>query len=178
MLSQIPLLSFHEKHKSRLSTDLEHRTAVNPSNHLPSCCFFTILNSRQTLTALTTSPDAKQVAAGFSDSMIRVYNLAGLAKQRGFLSKRVREQGLAPPVASKRRRGVDEMDVDLEDEELQVWWRSTLSIFVGTYQFECCFGFAMPFALAQHCVTTASMQPRPTKIQKQTHCRILMYKCI
>eukprot|EP00878_Enallax_costatus_P005372 GHUV01005641.1.p1 GENE.GHUV01005641.1~~GHUV01005641.1.p1 ORF type:complete len:497 (+),score=116.83 GHUV01005641.1:382-1872(+) len=118
-MPMIPVLPFHEKHKSRINADLEHRTTVNPADHLPSCCFFTILNSRQTLTALTTSPDAKQVAAGFSDSMIRVYNLAGLAKQRGVLSKRVREQALAPSVAGKRRRGADDMDVDLEEEELQ-----------------------------------------------------------
>lgn len=122
----------HEKHKARIISDLEARTTVNPTDHLPSCCFFTVLNSSQTLTALTTSPDGKQVAAGFSDSMIRVYSLAGLAKQRGVLSKRVREQGLAPPIAGKRKRGIeDQMEVDLEEDELQVGcFQSYLGLFV------------------------------------------------
>lgn len=118
---QIHFLPPHEKLKNRVKLDLEHRATVNPTDKLPSCCFFTILNSSQTLTTLTTSPDVKQVAAGFSDSIIRVYHLAGLAKQRGVLVKRVREQGLAPPAAGKRKKGVEDgIDVDLEEDELQV----------------------------------------------------------
>jgi hypothetical protein len=42
--------------------DLKARTAVSPLD-LPSCCFFTVLNSRHGgLTAVTASPDTKLLA--------------------------------------------------------------------------------------------------------------------
>lgn len=62
----------------------------------------------QTLTSMTVSPDTKLVAAGFSDSSLRLYHLALLGKQRGKLGERAekRAAGLLPQAGAKRARGV------------------------------------------------------------------------
>jgi hypothetical protein len=61
----------------------------------------------QTLTSMTVSPDTKLVAAGFSDSLVRLYHLALLGKQRGKLGERAekRAAGVLPQAAGKRARG-------------------------------------------------------------------------
>lgn len=56
---------------------------------------------------MTVSPDTKLVAAGFSDSLVRLYHLALLGKQRGKLGERAekRAAGVLPQAAGKRARG-------------------------------------------------------------------------
>jgi hypothetical protein len=62
----------------------------------------------QTLTSMTVSPDTKLVAAGFSDSMVRLYHLALLGRQRAKLGERAekRAAGMLPQAAAKRSRSV------------------------------------------------------------------------
>ena len=48
---------------------------------LPSCCFFTFVNTSHSLACAAMSPDARWLAGGFEDSTVRVFNLA----QRGSL---------------------------------------------------------------------------------------------
>eukprot|EP00879_Flechtneria_rotunda_P021915 GHRR01023110.1.p1 GENE.GHRR01023110.1~~GHRR01023110.1.p1 ORF type:complete len:513 (+),score=201.87 GHRR01023110.1:225-1763(+) len=142
----IPLLPPHDKLRKATQDDLDARVNVSPLD-LPSCCFFTILNSSSGsgrngqaaaaaaaagLTAMTTSRDAKLLAAGFADSSIKLYNMALLGKQRGRLKDKLerragREEREAAAAAAKRQKGgggqqqqQDVMDVDMEEEELQV----------------------------------------------------------
>ncbi|WIA36958.1 hypothetical protein OEZ86_008196 [Tetradesmus obliquus] len=126
-MPMIPLLPAHEKLKKSQRDDLEARVQLHPPDNLPSAAFFSILNSQQTLTSMTVSPDTKLVAAGFSDSSLRLYHLALLGKQRGKLGERAekRAAGLLPQAGAKRARGAahrgetgDGMDVDAEEEEL------------------------------------------------------------
>eukprot|EP00879_Flechtneria_rotunda_P032057 GHRR01035207.1.p1 GENE.GHRR01035207.1~~GHRR01035207.1.p1 ORF type:complete len:254 (+),score=117.21 GHRR01035207.1:136-897(+) len=145
LLLQIPLLPPHDKLRKATQDDLDARVNVSPLD-LPSCCFFTILNSSSGsgrngqaaaaaaaagLTAMTTSRDAKLLAAGFADSSIKLYNMALLGKQRGRLKDKLerragREEREAAAAAAKRQKGgggqqqqQDVMDVDMEEEELQ-----------------------------------------------------------
>jgi hypothetical protein len=59
---------------------------------------------------MTVSADTKLVAAGFSDSLVRLYHLALLGKQRGKLGERAekRAAGVLPQAAGKRARAVSD----------------------------------------------------------------------
>jgi hypothetical protein len=59
---------------------------------------------------MTVSADTKLVAAGFSDSLVRLYHLALLGKQRGKLAERAekRAAGVLPQAAGKRARVVSD----------------------------------------------------------------------
>lgn len=58
----MPLLTASDKVVGVAHKDLAARAAVSP-NDLPSCCFFTVVNSRHGgVTALTASPDTKHLA--------------------------------------------------------------------------------------------------------------------
>jgi hypothetical protein len=59
--------------------DVESRAEVH-AGALPSCCFFTFANSRQTLGCAAFSPNVALAAAGFADSSVRVYNVAQLGR--------------------------------------------------------------------------------------------------
>lgn len=60
--AQIPLLPLHDKAAKLQADDLAARVALSPLQ-LPSCCFFTLLNTRHGgVTALTASPDTKHLA--------------------------------------------------------------------------------------------------------------------
>jgi transcription initiation factor TFIID subunit 5 len=63
-------------------------TAVTTASlALPSCCFFTFANTRQSLTSAAFTHNAALVAAGFADSSVRLYDVAKMAaaatKERG-----------------------------------------------------------------------------------------------
>jgi hypothetical protein len=53
---------------------IENRADVSPSEP-PSCCFFTLTNSRQSCCSLAFDPWTRHAAAGFADSSIRLFNL-------------------------------------------------------------------------------------------------------
>jgi hypothetical protein len=62
---QLPLLPPSDKEVELTHGDLKGRAAVSPVD-LPSCCFFTVLNSRHGgLTAVTASPDTKYLAGAW-----------------------------------------------------------------------------------------------------------------
>ncbi|KAG1654193.1 hypothetical protein FOA52_004568 [Chlamydomonas sp. UWO 241] len=61
--------------------DMGARAALSASR-LPSCCFFTFVNSRQALICSTFNRDASRVAAGFADASIRLYNVQSLSRAR------------------------------------------------------------------------------------------------
>lgn len=61
--------------------ELNKRVAVNVQ-HPPSSCFFTFVNTRQTLNCVDFSWDAARVVGGFSDSSIRIYDLKRMAAEQ------------------------------------------------------------------------------------------------
>lgn len=68
------MLPFSDRVKDQAMLDIEHRAAVGPQQ-LPTCCFFTLFNTKQTLCSMDFHNDASHVAAGFSDSSVRIYNM-------------------------------------------------------------------------------------------------------
>ncbi|KAL6765640.1 WD40-repeat-containing domain protein [Haematococcus lacustris] len=90
--------------------DVEARATVSPAR-LPSCCFFTFANTRQSMTATTFLPDVRKVAAGFADSSVRLYNVAQLAASTS-TSGAVRAKSNG---ASEEARG--SLAEDAEDDE-------------------------------------------------------------
>eukprot|EP01103_Thecamoeba_quadrilineata_P012702 TRINITY_DN3335_c0_g1_i2.p1 TRINITY_DN3335_c0_g1~~TRINITY_DN3335_c0_g1_i2.p1 ORF type:complete len:422 (-),score=60.83 TRINITY_DN3335_c0_g1_i2:110-1375(-) len=60
--------------EQELQEDLRKRILLS-SNTLPSICFFTFLNTYQCLNAIEMSADASMIAAGFSDSVIKLWDL-------------------------------------------------------------------------------------------------------
>jgi len=54
---------------------IAHRARV-AHDALPSCCFFTFVNTSHSLACAAVSPDARWLAGGFEDSTVRVFNLA------------------------------------------------------------------------------------------------------
>eukprot|EP00798_Chlamydomonas_sp_ICE-L_P015377 gene15377-21462_t len=62
--------------------DIEARVHVdNTPQHAPSCCLFTFVNTKHTLTCSAFSRDASKVAAGFADSTVRLYDVKQLSKR-------------------------------------------------------------------------------------------------
>lgn len=62
---QIPLLPLEDKVVNRQQEEMTARAVVSP-NDLPSCCFFTLINTRHGgVTALTSSFDSKQLAGAY-----------------------------------------------------------------------------------------------------------------
>lgn len=79
--------------------------AANASQ-LPSCAFFTFVNTRQTFSSCTFSWDASRVAAGFSDSAVRIYDM-----------KRMAAEQLSPELLE---------DMELDEEDLMTRTVTTL----------------------------------------------------
>jgi hypothetical protein len=62
LMPQLPILPASDKVLAAAHEDLSARAAVSP-NDLPSCCFFTVVNSRHGgVTAMTVSTDTKHLA--------------------------------------------------------------------------------------------------------------------
>jgi transcription initiation factor TFIID subunit 5 len=64
--------------------DSRKRVALGPSS-LPSICAYTFHNAQENINCVAVSEDATMMAAGFSESYIRLWSLNG-EKLRGFRS--------------------------------------------------------------------------------------------
>ncbi len=62
--AQIPLVPFSDAVKEAAFADFAARVDASPQE-LPSCCFFTFVNTRQSLCSMAFSDDAEHVAGGF-----------------------------------------------------------------------------------------------------------------
>jgi hypothetical protein len=137
---QIPLLTPSDQARRQAFEDIEARADVSASEP-PSCCFFTLTNTHQSCTALAFDPAAKQVAAGFSDSSVRLFNLHALGGARRQQGKAQQKRADARRAAARRQQaaggGADWMDVegdDEPDEEVRGSWVRGIEI-VGTRVF-------------------------------------------
>jgi transcription initiation factor TFIID subunit 5 len=64
--------------------DSRKRVALGPSS-LPSICAYTFHNAQENINCVAVSEDATMMAAGFSESYVRLWSLNG-EKLRGFRS--------------------------------------------------------------------------------------------
>jgi len=72
--SRVPLPPPNELALLQRFEDLRKAVTIN-STHLPSICCYTFLNTNNSLNTLEISHNSSVVAAGFSDSLIRVWDL-------------------------------------------------------------------------------------------------------
>nr|ATI09805.1 TATA-box binding protein [Lysiphlebia japonica] len=63
-----------KKEKFKAFRESQKRVQLGPDN-LPSICFYTLLNSLQTITTADISEDSSLLAVGFSDSIIKIWSL-------------------------------------------------------------------------------------------------------
>ncbi|KAJ3372625.1 Transcription initiation factor TFIID subunit 5 [Allomyces arbusculus] len=69
-----PMKAKEVRETVELIKDVAHRASLSPTS-LPSICFYTWHNTYDTLTCATMTHDATLIAAGFSDSAIRIHSL-------------------------------------------------------------------------------------------------------
>jgi transcription initiation factor TFIID subunit 5 len=74
MESMIPLPKLSQSSKARILSDIRNRVALSAAA-LPSVAMFTFCNTYEGLTAIAITEDSSVVAAGFGDSVIRLWNL-------------------------------------------------------------------------------------------------------
>ncbi|XP_065175564.1 transcription initiation factor TFIID subunit 5-like [Sycon ciliatum] len=73
----VPLLKERELEKKRAAARELVRAVPLDANRLPSLCFFTLLNTHSALASLSVSADSTLMAAGMSDSTVRLHSLNG-----------------------------------------------------------------------------------------------------
>ena len=72
--TRVPLVQMTSTTQAAVFSDLVNALALD-AHSLPSCAMYTFLNTRNTLNALEVSRDASVVAAGFSNSAIKVWDM-------------------------------------------------------------------------------------------------------
>ncbi|KAK2719507.1 transcription initiation factor TFIID subunit 5-like [Artemia franciscana] len=75
--NRIPLPELREvdvAEKKRAVREAEKRVAIGAEN-LPSICFYTMMNSSEIVTCIEIAEDSSLIAAGFSDSSLKVFSL-------------------------------------------------------------------------------------------------------
>ena len=72
--SEIPILEYDYDDGLRALEDFSNRVKVTSEN-LPSCCFFTFTHAEGKLICASMSPNVEKVAGGFSDSVVRTWDL-------------------------------------------------------------------------------------------------------
>jgi len=110
--STIPLPQMSEEARVNLLADLIKRVKLSTVHH-PSVCFFTFLNSQRIVCTIAISSDASLVAAGCSDSSIRVWSL--LEPHRNAAEAAARAQRQLVQMAS----GIGTADAKLAAEAAQ-----------------------------------------------------------
>jgi hypothetical protein len=112
--AQIPLIPFSDAARRAAFEDIEARATVGPSD-LPSCCFFTLTNTRQSCCSLTFDPAVKYAAAGFADSSVRLFNLHSLGGARRAQAKQAQRRA-ERRAAARGAGGAEAMEADGDDE--------------------------------------------------------------
>ena len=74
MDSEIPIPEYDYDDGLRALEDFSNRVKVTSEN-LPSCCFFTFTHAEGKLICASMSPNVEKVAGGFSDSVVRTWDL-------------------------------------------------------------------------------------------------------
>ena len=74
MESEIPIPEYDYDDGLRALEDFSNRVKVT-SDNLPSCCFFTFTHAEGKLICASMSPDVEKVVGGFSDSVVRTWDL-------------------------------------------------------------------------------------------------------
>ena len=114
----VPELSYHTKLEAL--EDIRYRVSLGPSA-MPSVAFYTFTHAHKHLNCATTSSDAALVAGGFSDSVVRVWDMnksvpGGTDKYEtdpeSRARKAAREAGLDAP-AAERGEGGGGADVEM-----------------------------------------------------------------
>lgn len=83
VISRLPLPeSDAGEASSTLQADLEARVEVS-ATALPSCAFFTLVNTAQSLNCAAFTTDSTQLIGGFADSTVRLYDLQRLGRPPG-----------------------------------------------------------------------------------------------
>ena len=72
--SEIPIPEYDYDDGLRALEDFSNRVKVTSEN-LPSCCFFTFTHAEGKLICASMSPNVEKVAGGFSDSVVRTWDL-------------------------------------------------------------------------------------------------------
>eukprot|EP00698_Gefionella_okellyi_P011185 TRINITY_DN2939_c0_g1_i1.p1 TRINITY_DN2939_c0_g1~~TRINITY_DN2939_c0_g1_i1.p1 ORF type:complete len:632 (+),score=114.79 TRINITY_DN2939_c0_g1_i1:172-1896(+) len=72
--SQLSLPGQSDELASEILQDFDNQITLG-SDSLPSCCFFSFLNTHQTLQATDIGLDASVIVGGFADSTVRVWNM-------------------------------------------------------------------------------------------------------
>lgn len=72
--SEIPIPEYDYDDGLRVLEDFSNRVKVTSEN-LPSCCFFTFTHAEGKLICASMSPNVEKVAGGFSDSVVRTWDL-------------------------------------------------------------------------------------------------------
>lgn len=72
--SEIPIPEYDYDDGLRALEDFSNRVKVT-SDNLPSCCFFTFTHAEGKLICASMSPDVEKVVGGFSDSVVRTWDL-------------------------------------------------------------------------------------------------------
>lgn len=99
--------------------------ALVDADHLPSCCFFTFTNTRESLNCVATSADAAQVAGGFADSSLRLYNLQHIINTRRAKARRLqreRERGQAAEDDEDEDDDDDDDDDENDEKAVEYCW--------------------------------------------------------
>jgi transcription initiation factor TFIID subunit 5 len=78
--SAIPIPEYDYDDGVRALEDFSNRVRVTNEN-LPSCCFFTFTHAEGKLICATMSPNVEKVAGGFSDSVVRTWDLTSGDKE-------------------------------------------------------------------------------------------------
>ncbi|GAB4823536.1 hypothetical protein N2152v2_010582 [Parachlorella kessleri] len=78
MAPEVPLPEVSEQWEGYLLREIGSRATLS-SQALPSCAFYTFVNTHQSLNCVSFTSDAACVAGGFGDSSVRVYDLSARA---------------------------------------------------------------------------------------------------
>eukprot|EP01083_Nonionella_stella_P018031 50424_1 len=79
--SKVPLPEMSDDRRREIMADLSKRSELS-STKLPSACFYTFLNSNDSVSSIGMSSDGRYVAAGMSHSVVKLWDLATEAKVR------------------------------------------------------------------------------------------------
>jgi WD40 repeat protein len=84
--SRIPLPTRNDDLDAQREDDVRNRIALN-SNTAPSVCFYTFTNTHAALNCTTITSDGSSIAAGGSDSIVRLWDLKKRAQTQSLMSQ-------------------------------------------------------------------------------------------